>query len=353
MNRFTLAFAACNNARTHPSQPGWLQLAQHGPDALVLLGDNAYLERTPQEVLRGNRPVERKSDAQFAQRLHRQYAAQAAVAQMRQCLQKLHQTPGFEVLATLDDHDFLGNDVYISEAWEGKASIARALHRQFVGHLRSPASQSYPSLEAMAPMLAAGERTSVGLAQVQDFADIRLIVLDNRSFRQRPGPAAQALGAAQVAWLAQQLVGSQALTVIASGSPVPKTRHAIIVDSPLAAYAQEAERVLQLLAAHASHPIVWVGGDLHLNEYWIAGQGGTKAALHRELPHVLHAATSGMGSGWQPFAAQTRDNFLTLHWQGAQGNQPAALNVVAHGRRSADRFEIAWDAASGAFLKIK
>ncbi len=46
-----VAFCSRNYFLVHPSQPDWLALANAAPDVLPLLGDNAYLEDSMQEVL--------------------------------------------------------------------------------------------------------------------------------------------------------------------------------------------------------------------------------------------------------------------------------------------------------------
>jgi phosphodiesterase/alkaline phosphatase D-like protein len=311
-----IAFCSCNHPLVHRQQPGWLALAEHAPDVLLLLGDNVYIENTIDELIGNRRPCMALSDLAYAQRLHARYAAQWAVAEFRQALRAVHARDG-RVLGTLDDHDFLGNDTHVSPILERKARLARQLHRQFIAACNasalSPLGALYPSFDDVLGMDDVGYAQGIGLAHSLslDAAGIavKILMLDNRSYRQAPfangltAPSA-CLGAAQISWLAQELVGSQRITLIASGSTLSAGDRAGIAGSPLAAYRHEVNvlRTLYRGMSAGGQRLVHLGGDLHYNAYWPANAQFPWSEL----------ASSGMGSGWQPFAGHQRGNFGVL-----------------------------------------
>lgn len=306
-----IAFCSCNHPLVHPRQPGWLPLAALAPDVLLLLGDNVYVERHVGELVGAQRPVVALSDLAYGRRLHGLYAAQWQVPEF----QKAVGAAG-RVMGTLDDHDFLGNDTYVRPSFERKASLARLLHRQFITACNArPLSNRYPAFEDVFALDDVGFEQGIGVAQSWQSSpvdtpahwSVKIIVLDNRSYRQSPPTsdtsASRALGAAQISWLAQELVGSQRLTIVASGSTFSPGDRFGIAGSPLQSYRQEAN-ILRTLYASASQGrrVVHVGGDLHYNAYW---------PWQREHPFI-EIASSGMGSGWQPFANKQRGNFGVL-----------------------------------------
>ncbi len=296
-----IAFCSCNHPLVQPSQPGWLALAAHAPDVLLLLGDTVYLEDTVQEVLlKPQRPVVRLGTAAFAQRLHVRYAAQAKVPQFRTALRASGQ-----VLGTLDDHDFLGNDQYVQPHTQDKAQVARQLHRQFIAYCNTkPLPSAYPALADALAAPDTGFDRGLGVASSVELGQVKIILLDNRSYRQSPhGRHTVALGSAQMAWLAQSLVGSQRVSIVASGSTLSPGNRYLIRGSPLADYPQDARLLRSLYQSQQHQVVLHLGGDVHYNTHWPeqAAQDG-----------FTELASSGMGSGLQPFLSRTQDNFGLL-----------------------------------------
>jgi len=295
-----IAFAACHHAGVHPQQPGWLTVAAQAPDVLLLLGDNVYLENDLTEVLLPWRRPRRWSLSDFVQRLHACYARQAAVPAFRQALRA-----SSKVLGTFDDHDFLGNDAYAGEHPElaGHARMARQLLRQFLTFCNTrPLPEAYPS----APGLDAPEPVgdAPGVACAIDLRDVRVIVLDNRSFRHQPASQAACLGKVQLDWLAAQLNGPQRLTVVATGSTLSASPRCWVRGEPLVRHAEEMGRLRGLYrdaVRGRGQVLVHLGGDLHHNAHW-----------HHE--DFLEVASSGLGSGWQPFASRQKGNAGMLTW---------------------------------------
>lgn len=303
-----IAFCSCNHPLVHRSQEGWLQLAAQQPDVLLLLGDNVYIEHDVTELVGNLRPCYALSYWDYARRLHAMYAAQWAVPQFRVALAAVHRRQGV-VLGTLDDHDFLGNDVFVSPLLQTKARYARLLHRQFISACNDRSLPlAYPAFAAISGLNDEGFDQGLGLAHAWQSIQsegiiIKIILLDNRSYRQsEKSSLAVCLGAAQISWLAQELVGSQQITLVASGSTFSKGDRHGIEGSPLANYGREAAILRSLYRSKPEGQLIHIGGDLHYNARWPI----TPTHPFFEL------ASSGMGSGWQPFASRALGNFGLL-----------------------------------------
>lgn len=318
-----IAFCSCNHPLIQPSQPGWLALADHAPDALLLLGDNVYVEDSKQEVVvKALWPSQRLNPRAFAQRLHDRYRAQARVPQFRLAVQASGAVAG-----TIDDHDFLGNDQYVQPHTQAKARVARQLHRQFIAfcNLR-PLPIDYPPLADGLSAPDSGFDQGLGLASSLTLGQVKIMLLDNRSYRSSPRSANPvALGSAQMGWLANHLVGSQRLSIVASGSTLNPGNKYLIRGNPLADYPQDA-RLLRSLYQNQRHQVVLhVGGDIHYNTHWpeLAAQNG-----------FMELASSGMGTGLQPFSAQPQNNFglITLEHD--------AVHVQLRGKSADDHINL-------------
>ncbi len=318
-----IAFCSCNHPMVHPEQPGWLALAAAAPDVLLLLGDNIYIENHAGELIGSQKPCFALSDLDFARRLHARYAAQWGVMQFRVALRASQR-----IMGTLDDHDFLGNDSFVSPILQRKARFARLLHRQFIAACNlKPLPQLYPLMEDVFSMddtsfaqglgiASSWSGMATGAAQAMPSTEavvVKIILLDNRSYRESATAmglvgSAPALGAAQISWLAQELVDSQRVSIIASGSTFSMGERPGIPGSPLEAYKREAAILRTLYRSQRHQRIVHLAGDLHYNAYW------PQSAEHP----FTELASSGMGSGWQPFAKQQRGNFglLSVNAQG-------------------------------------
>jgi hypothetical protein len=317
-----IAFCSCNHPLIHPDQPGWLAVADAQPDVLLLLGDNVYIENNLSELLGSLKPCFALGDLDYARRLYARYVAQWNVKQFRQAL-----LASGRVMGTLDDHDFLGNDTFVTPILQRKARFARLLHRQFISACNAkPLPATYPAFEEIFSLDDSGFEQGLGIASSWEMTpkaaepdaelfvgNVKIIVLDNRSYREHAAAqglvgSAPALGAAQISWLAQELVGSQRLSIIASGSTFSAGDRPGIPGSPLEAYKREASILRTLYRSQRHQRIVHLGGDLHYNAYW------PQSAEHP----FTELASSGMGSGWQPFSQRQLGNFglLTIETPG-------------------------------------
>lgn len=208
-----IAFASCFDALSDGQQKVWGKVLAEKPDLLILLGDTIYMDFFPAL----GRP-RKWSDEKFAAEMHRRYRAQWGVASFRSLLAEVP-----EVCAIWDDHDFAWNNSR-GAGVSGKdfvprerRLISRALYRQFLGALRTrPVIPAYPALPPLDVLKAEAD---IGIQESRDFGDVRVIMLDGRTFREKPGDGKTSLlGEAQRSWLSAQIANWPGLCVVCSGS---------------------------------------------------------------------------------------------------------------------------------------
>jgi phosphodiesterase/alkaline phosphatase D-like protein len=299
-----IAFTSCSHPLVQPQQLGWLAVASHAPDVLLLLGDNVYIEDTVQEiVVKALWPSQCLSDIDYARRLHARYRMQANVPQFRAALQASAQ-----VMGTLDDHDFLGNDQYVAERTQAKARLARQLHRQFIAHCNTkPLPASYPEMQDALAQPDTGFDEGLGVASVLELGAVKIMLLDNRSYRQSLQIAKSvALGSAQIDWLRQQISGPQQVSIVGSGSTISAGDVPLIRGNPLADYPLEAHLLRHFYRMQQHQTVLHLGGDLHYNALWPQQQTSLG------YPGFTEVVSSAMGSGLLPFSKHCLENFGLL-----------------------------------------
>ena len=185
---FKLAFASCARIQDLPLQPAWNEIRAAAPDALLLLGDNVYLDDNGHA----------DADA-LAAELRQHYRRQLAEPSFAALLADLRRR-GKAVLAIYDDHDFLGDDRCGADEDGALREAARA-----------------ELVQAFDPVTTGAE-----VYRRQSFGLVDVIVLDTRFHRRRPLPiddgADAVLGAAQWQWLQQQLRAASAPFVAVASS---------------------------------------------------------------------------------------------------------------------------------------
>jgi hypothetical protein len=209
-----IAFASCFDALADGRQEVWGKVRAEKPDLLVLLGDSIYMDFFPTL----GRP-RKWSDEKFAAEMHKRYKAQWAVPPFRELLAVVP-----EVCAIWDDHDFAwnnsrgagvsGKDLVPKE----RRLVSRGLYQQFLAALRTrPLLQTYPDMPALDVLKA---QPDMGIQESRDFGDVRVVMLDGRTFREKPRDDRKAslLGDAQRAWLSSQILNWPGVCVVCSGS---------------------------------------------------------------------------------------------------------------------------------------
>jgi alkaline phosphatase D len=219
-----IAFTSCMDAVDDRIQPVWNRIREEQPDLLMLVGDAVYMDFGP-AVLGSKRPLgwPRKASNQiFAETLYERYLHQWEVASF----QKLLET-GLKVTTTWDDHDFAWNGSRGASTEKRRAVslekriISRALALQFRNALNS-GSVKYPPMPAMAALL---ETEDLGIQESIDIDNVRIVMLDGRSFREDPNDVADAEmhGRAQREWLGGLLQSWGGPKVIGSGSVMTRS----------------------------------------------------------------------------------------------------------------------------------
>jgi len=230
----TLAFTSCARIAHVRDQPVWDEIAAHAPDALLLLGDNVYLDRDDHDD-----PAELGAD------LERQWSAQLAEPHFAALLASLR-SRGAPVLATWDDHDSFGDDRHGADLAPALVAAARAAFEKW-----APGAGGAPRVYRRC-----------------DVADTRVLMLDARSYRSAHdahGDRHGMLGAQQWAWLEAQLAEPGArYTLVCNGSPLHEYG-----SEGWRAWPAARERMLGLLRGRPG--VLFLAGDVHDNELGSAG----------------------------------------------------------------------------------
>ena len=172
-----IVIASCCRLQHTEAQPVWGEIRAEQPDALLLLGDNIYLDCDTHD-----------DPAALAAELRQRYAAQFAEAHF-DALRRDMRSRGKPVLAIYDDHDFLGNN---------------RCGADFAPALRSAAREAL--VAAFDP-----PRTRDEVYSSQRLGAVRVVMLDTRFHRLSVSAAAglgdrdAVLGAEQWAWLQAEL----------------------------------------------------------------------------------------------------------------------------------------------------
>ncbi len=219
---FALAFGSCNKPAL--PQPMWAWVRAQKPDAWLWLGDIIYAD---------TENIERTRSLYKQQRARPEYAA--LVAQTR-------------VLGIWDDHDYGKNDA--GREYPKRVESQAALLDFLDEPADSPRRQRHGTYESY-EFGSENER-------------VKVILLDGRYHRDRPGAGADTLGEEQWAWFAKELGGSTAaLTIVASSYQVLPEQHS---NEKWANFPRARARLFELLRTSATPGVVFVSGDRHFSE---------------------------------------------------------------------------------------
>ncbi len=224
-----LAAASCSKIQDVSPQPAWDEIRAARPDALLLLGDNVYLEHD-----------QHQDPQRLADDLRQCYARQRADAGFAALLAEMR-ARGAPVIAIYDDHDFLGNNRHGGDHDPALREAARAeLVRAF-----EPA------------------RTGQDVYSVRRVGNVDIVVLDARFYRRAASSSASdrdaVLGAAQWAWLEEVVAQSQAPFMVIASSTTVHTFASESWEQYPAAFA----RITQLLRGRRGRFVL--SGDVHRN----------------------------------------------------------------------------------------
>lgn len=224
-----LAITSCAKYEHYPEQPVWSEIKQASPDALLLLGDNVYLDKD------GHTNAEA-----LAADLRARYDEQLSEPHFKALLSDLR-ARGKPVMAIWDDHDSFGNDQC---GGDYPAEFGEAARAEF--HRALPFSVNRPEIYCR-----------------RDIGEVSFLLLDVRSYRKdrqtdKRNPDA-VLGAKQWQWLEVQLTNANRYNVIASGTTLYPHKRECWDDYPKAR-----KRMIGLLAGKAG--ALFMSGDVHENQ---------------------------------------------------------------------------------------
>ncbi len=197
------------------------------------------------------------------------YADTEDITKMRALYDELTALPAYaalsgktRILGTWDDHDYGGDD--LGREYPKRVESQQAL----LDFLHEPQESPRRARE--------GVYTTVDLGQ--DPHRVRVILLDTRYHRDRPGPAGDVLGEAQWAWLEAQLQGSTAAVhVLASSIQVLPEQHGF---EKWSNFPSARQRLFALLDRTAPRNLIVLSGDRHFGELSKLERGAGKASLY-------------------------------------------------------------------------
>jgi alkaline phosphatase D len=222
--RFSVAFGSCARVERHPVQPIWTAISARRPDLMLWLGDNIYADTLDPDIL-----------AECYQR-------QRAVPELQPLLRSTPQ------LAIWDDHDYGLNDS--DRTHPGKRESLDVFRRFW-------ANPNYGSPDAP------------GVFFSFHYGGVDFFMLDNRYQRDPAaapdGAGKSALGAAQKAWLKEQLRASRApFKVVASGQPWSDEKGP--GGESWQAFAHERRELFDFIREQGITGVVLLSGDNHVGE---------------------------------------------------------------------------------------
>lgn len=239
-----IAFGSC--ASQNKPQPIWDGIVKVKPDVYLAMGDNIYGDTTDMEVLK----------AKYAE---------------------LGAKPGYQalrktcpILATWDDHDYGVND--------GGAGYSRKVESQQVmlDFFEVPADsprRKRPGVYESWRFGPAGKRVQIILLDTRYFRSRAL--KDTRSAEEKeklnlvgwylpdPDPDKTMLGAAQWAWLEEQLKLPAELRIIGSSTQVIAGEKGM---ESWGCFPEERKRLYRLIGSTGAEGVIFISGDVHFSE---------------------------------------------------------------------------------------
>lgn len=245
-----IAFASCFDALKDDEQKVWDDVLAHQPDALLLLGDNIYMDYGTSLGAPRKWSIEK-----FHRKMHARYAAQWAVESFRRLIAAVP-----VIGTTWDDHDFAWNNTggrmtgKKSAVPADKVQVSRGLHLQFRAHLRQrPPGDDYPSAPSLEDLFA---DPALGINEEIETDDVLILMIDGRTYREDKKKEKTQLGAAQRDWIASRIAAWPGVTVLGSGSPLTEGKEHWDKYSDLDWFKEQ-----------AFAKTVVVSGDVHRNEF--------------------------------------------------------------------------------------
>lgn len=229
---YRIAFGSC--ARQDLEQPIWSAIGAENPDLFLFIGDNIYGDTDDPALLR------------------EKYRLLGAIPQFASLRRRV------PILSTWDDHDYGRNDA-------GREYPMKVQSQDiFLDFFEVPEDSPRRRQEG------------VYHADLREWQGLKIqsILLDTRYFRSpllkgkagnvpNASPDATILGAAQWAWLEEQLMQPADLRIIASSIQFLAADHAY---EKWQNFPLEYQRMLKLIAKTGAEGVIFISGDRHLGE---------------------------------------------------------------------------------------
>lgn len=264
-----IAFGSCNQVKL--PQPLWPVIVAWAPDLWIWTGDIIYADTTDEVRMR---------------RMYEEQKARPGYVSLRaQC----------PVIGVWDDHDYGRNG-------GGKEFKARDMsQRALLDFLDEPAHSPRRAREGVYASYTWGPTD----------ARVKIILLDTRYHRDRPGPDGDTLGSDQWQWLESELSESAAsLNLIVSSYQVLASDHRF---ETWANFPRSRARLLALIERREVPGVIFISGDRHIGEISREVQG-------TRYP-IYDITASGLTHSWSTFPGEPNERRVSevvrdLHFGG-------------------------------------
>lgn len=219
---YRIAFGSCN--KHNRSQLIWERISNSDPDLWIWLGDIVY------------------ADTRNMRRMARKYQLQKNSPGYRALAEKV------PVIGTWDDHDFGQNGAYKYYPYKKESQ------QIFLDFMNEPADSPRRKQEGVyaSYRFGSGDRS------------IKIILLDERYFRDRPGENSDMLGEAQWAWLEKELSDhSSQITFLGTSTQIVGRDH---FHDKWADFPKAEKRLFELIKKSGIKNLVILAGDRHFGE---------------------------------------------------------------------------------------
>jgi alkaline phosphatase D len=280
-----IAFGSCNHE--YEPQTHYDAIAAQRPDLWIWLGDNVYGDTSDERELRDK------------------YAQVLTAPAYRRFVDAV------PVVGTWDDHDMGRND-------GGRDFAARAQNQAVL-------------LDFLGEPLDSPRRRQAGVYARYDLGvaphKVRVILLDGRSQRERPGPEADILGEVQWRWLEQQLRESDAAVhLIGNGYQFTTEEHP---NETWAKFPAAQRRLFELIARTRAPGVILLSGDRHHADIGAIEQGPLAYPLHEHTASGLTHANGRRDRNRHRVAEQyTHENFGVIELDWARGRVELRTHAV-------------------------